>query len=247
MKRRIAILILLPVVLLLSATAPADESKEARAVRAALAKVLPHATPDQINPTPVNGLYEVVVGPQLFYVTADGNYLIQGSVIDLKERRDLTGERRDTLRRDAVNGIGEDKMVIFAPEHPRHTITVFTDLDCTYCRKLHSQIGQYNANGIAVRYLLYPRSGVDTPSYYKAVSVWCAKDRNDALTRAKAGEEMPRADCDNPVKEHLAMGEMIGVSGTPAIVLEDGTLVPGYVPPLRLAQMLDGQAKASLH
>jgi thiol:disulfide interchange protein DsbC len=120
---------------------------------------------------------------------------------------------------------------------------VFTDIDCGYCRKLHNEMAKYNAEGITVRYMPYPRSGLNTPSYYKAVSVWCSDDRRDALTRAKAGKDVPRATCDNPVQASLELGHQLGVTGTPALVLEDGQLLPGYVPAKKLSQVLDQQAQ----
>ena len=130
-------------------------------------------------------------------------------------------------------------MIIFPASKPRHTLTVFTDIDCGYCRKLHSDIDKYNDEGITVRYLPFPRSGPDTPSYYKAVSVWCSDDRRAALTRAKAGQDVPNATCDNPVRASLALGHKLGVNGTPALILEDGHLLPGYVPPKKLAQVME--------
>ena len=130
-------------------------------------------------------------------------------------------------------------MIVFAPEgKPSYTITVFTDIDCGYCRKLHGEMAGYNAEGIKVQYLFYPRAGEGSPSFAKAVSVWCADDRRTALTDAKAGKSIPDKTCPNPVKEHLELGEKMGVSGTPAIVLENGEMVPGYIPPKRLAAML---------
>jgi thiol:disulfide interchange protein DsbC len=131
-------------------------------------------------------------------------------------------------------------MVVFPPAGPtKHTVTVFTDIDCGYCRKLHQEIADYNQQGIKVRYLMYPRAGVGSESYNKAVWVWCADDRQDAITRAKRGEEIPHKTCANPVKEQFELGQTLGVRGTPSIILENGQMVPGYVPAAQLAQMLD--------
>lgn len=209
------------------------------AIEASLRKVLPDMKTDQIRPSPIEGVSEVQVGPRLFYVTNDGKYLLQGSLIDLHTRQDISENRRKTFRLEAVNALGEQNMIIFPAKKPRHTITVFTDVDCTYCRKMHKEISRYNELGITVRYLLYPRSGVNTPSYSKAVTVWCNGNRQDALTRAKAGEELKSLDCANPVKTMMELGESVGLQGTPAIILGDGEMVPGYVPPEKLAQALD--------
>jgi len=209
------------------------------AIESSLRKVLPDMKTDQIRPSPIEGVSEVQVGPRLFYVTNDGKYLLQGSLIDLQTRQDISEERRKAFRLEAVNAVGEQSMIIFPAKNPRHTITVFTDVDCTYCRKLHKEINRYNDLGITVRYLLYPRSGANTPSYYKTVTVWCNENRQDALTRAKAGEELKRLDCPNPILSLIELGEAVGLQGTPAIVLDDGEMVPGYVPPDKLAQALD--------
>lgn len=210
------------------------------AIKQSLAKVLPGVTPDQIKPSPMQGVSEVLVGARLFYISDDGRYLLQGSLIDLETRQDISEERRKGIRLDAVNKVGSENMIVFPAEKERHTITVFTDIDCGYCRKLHNEIDQFNAEGITVRYLMFPRSGVNTPSYDKAVSVWCADDRRAALTLAKAGKDVATRKCDNPVKDQYELGGMLGVTGTPALILDNGELLPGYVPAKRLSQALDG-------
>jgi thiol:disulfide interchange protein DsbC len=220
------------------AIAVADEA----AIRQRMAGLVPGLAVEQIAPSPVAGLYEVIMGPRLFYVSADGRYLVQGSLVDLDTREDLTKARRTKIAKAALDKMPEDRMIIFSPEHPEHTITVFTDIDCGYCRKLHREINDFMEEGIRVRYLLFPRAGADSPSYDKAVTVWCSEDRKQALTDAKAGKQLaPRTCADNPVKEHMRFGELVGVTGTPAIMLEDGQLLPGYVPAKRMAQYLEGQ------
>jgi thiol:disulfide interchange protein DsbC len=174
--------------------AGAAESESQAAIRQSLGKVLPGVTPDEIRPSPMQGVSEVLVGPRLFYISNDGKYLLQGSLIDLETRRDISEERRKDIRLEAINKVGSDNMIVFPAEKERHTITVFTDIDCGYCRKLHKEIDQFNAEGITVRYLMFPRAGIDSPSYNKAVSVWCADDRRAALTHAKLGEEVACTD-----------------------------------------------------
>ena len=182
------------------------------------------------------------LGSRLFYISNDGRYLLQGNLIDVKTRVDLSEERRKQIRTTAIDGLGVDNMIVFPAKTAKHEITVFTDIDCTYCRKLHNEIDQYNARGITVRYVMFPRSGINTPSYYKAVAVWCEDDHQDALTRAKAGEELSGSkDCNNPVGEHLKLGETMGLRGTPAIVLADGEMLPGYVSADKLAVALDSK------
>ncbi len=129
-------------------------------------------------------------------------------------------------------------MIVFAPEQPKHMITVFTDIDCAYCRKLHRQMDEYNRLGIGVRYLFYPRAGPNSASFRKAVAVWCAKDRKQALTTAKAGGKIEMLKCPSPVRQHMDKGKQVGVSGTPTIILENGTKLPGYVSPPKLSRII---------
>ena len=208
-------------------------------IKAQLGKLLPGEKIDSVNKTPVSGLYEVVMGPQLVYVSGDGRYMIQGRMIDLDKREDLTEPRRASARKQAVDKVGEDNMVIFAPKKYDHTVTAFTDTACGYCRKLHREIDDYGKAGIRVRYVFYPRAGVDSKSFKEAVSVWCADDRQKAMTQAKAGKSIDSKSCQNPVRSHMELGELLGISGTPAIVLESGDLVPGYVPAKRLSALLE--------
>ena len=132
-----------------------------------------------------------------------------------------------------------DSMISFPPKtEKKHVMTVFTDIDCPYCVKLHNEIPQYEQLGIEVRYMLYPRSGPGTPSFKTAISAWCAEDNAEALTKAKNREKIESLTCDNPVADHFATGQEVGVTGTPAIVFENGELMPGYRPAKDIAAML---------
>lgn len=224
---------------LLMAGATAVLASEAQTIRDALAKVLPGETPTSVKPTPINGLFQVEMGPQVMYMTGDGRYLFDGAIIDLETREDLAEAAQAEARVRAIDAVGEDEMIVFKAPNEKHHVTVFTDIDCGYCRKLHHQMASYADEGISVRYLFFPRSGVDSPSYKKAVSVWCADDQQKAITDAKDGKEVPSASCVNPVQRHMELGQLMGIRGTPAIVLEDGQMVPGYVEPKRLAQVLE--------
>lgn len=227
-------------------TLPAGAEEPAQPNLQALQSVLGEVKPDSVTPSPLPGIYEVVLGSRVLYLSQDGRYLIQGDLVDLSTRDNVTENRRDALRAKAVAAVGEDNMVVFAPDGPaRHTVTVFTDIDCGYCRKLHQEIAEYNKQGIKVRYMWYPRAGVGSDSYDKAVAVWCAADRRDALTRAKRGEEIEHKSCENPVKAQFELGQALGVRGTPSMILEGGQMVPGYVPAAKLAQMLDGAKPAT--
>ncbi|HEY0973806.1 MAG TPA: DsbC family protein [Solimonas sp.] len=221
--------------------APADATEIER-VRAQLAKFLPEIQPDDVRPSAVPGLYEVQQGSLFAYVTADGRYLISGDLIDVASGQSLTENRRRADRVARLRDIGEDQSIIFAAAGgvtPANTVTVFTDIDCGYCRKLHREIGDYNAAGVSVRYLFYPRSGPGTDSFRKAEVVWCSSDRREALTRAKMGAPMDGpSDCPNPIMTDYALGQELGLRGTPMMVLPDGEVVNGYVPAAALAERL---------
>lgn len=201
--------------------------------------------PDSANTTPVDGLLEVSYGTNVFYVTKNGDYLINGEMFDLDSRTNLTEKRLSKSRLDVLKDIDESSMIIYkAKGKEKHVITVFTDIDCVYCRKLHSGMKEMNELGITVRYLAYPRAGVNSPSYYKAVSVWCADDRNKAMDEAKNMGKVAQKRCeDSPVRKQMEAGTQLGVSGTPAIVFSDGHLMPGYAPPQKLAAILDKQLR----
>ena len=219
-----------------------------KAVRAALATKLPILTIDEVNATPINGLYEVVYGTNLTYVTSDGRFLMRGDIVDLESRELLTENRKRDLKQAKLASLNENEMIIYGDKDLPFQVTVFTDIDCGYCRKLHSQIKEYNEEGIRIRYLAYPRSGIMrdgkmTESAALAESVWCADDKHAALTDAKAGKDVPKKNCNSPVAAQYQLGQDFGVTGTPALLFNDGELVPGYVPPKRLAAALKAQQK----
>jgi thiol:disulfide interchange protein DsbC len=197
------------------------------------------AKPDELRSTPIAGVYELTRGSDIAYVTADGKYAFTGDLIELNGNNNLTEQHRRDLRVKAIAAFPESQMLIFGPKDPKYTVTVFTDVDCPYCRKLHSQMAQYNHLGVRVRYLLFPRTGPNTESWTKAEQVWCSADRNDALTRAKLGQELKTKACtDNPVARSYQLGQEFAVEGTPAIVLANGEMLPGYVSPDALVQHL---------
>jgi thiol:disulfide interchange protein DsbC len=207
--------------------------------RVEVASRIPGAKVEQLKATPIPGMYEYTRGTEIAYVTADGKYAISGDLFDLAKNDNLTEQHRRQLRSKLIAAVPEDQMLIFGPKDPKYTITVFTDVDCAYCRKLHSQIAEYNRLGVRVRYLMYPRTGPNTSSWTKAEQVWCSADRNDALTRAKLGQDLKAKPCaDNPVARTYQLGQDFSLQGTPAIILADGDLLPGYVPPDVLVKQL---------
>ena len=210
--------------------------------RVEVAAKIPGAKPDELKATPIPGIYELTRGGDIAYVSSDGKYAITGDLYDMASEENLTEKTRRIERTKLISAVPESQMVVFTPKDPKYTVTVFTDVDCVYCRKLHSQIVEYNRLGIKVRYMAYPRTGPDTESWERAEQVWCSSNRGEALTRAKHGEDLPgpKQCAGSPVAREYAIGQEVGVRGTPAIVLETGELLPGYLPPAMLAKHLRG-------
>jgi thiol:disulfide interchange protein DsbC len=207
--------------------------------RVEVAGRIPGARPDQLRPTPMPGVYELTRGTDIAFVSTDGKYAITGDMIVLATNDDITETHRREIRARMLAAIPESEMLIFGPPDAKYTVTVFTDVDCGYCRKLHSEMAEYNRLGVRVRYLLYPRTEPGTSSWIKAEQVWCAPDRKDALTRAKLGQQLQNKPCaGNPVARFHALGRDFNLEGTPDIVLESGEMFDGYVPPDALLQRL---------
>lgn len=203
-----------------------------------VSKLLPGTEPDRVTQSPISGIYEVTYGAQVLYVHESGRYLIQGDLVDLNTHTNLTEDRRRQARLKAIEALGENTMIVFAPQTTTHTLTVFTDVDCGYCRKFHQEVKELTRHGVKVRYLAFPRAGIPSPTYDKMVSVWCAEDPRQAITDAKRGNEVPAKQCENPVQAHYEAAHRLGISGTPAMVLDDGEIIPGYIPAERLVKML---------
>lgn len=197
--------------------------------------------PEDIRPAKAPGVMEAKWGSNFAYITPDGRYAIFGDMFDLETREEVTEVARRQDRLDALAELGADNTIEFAPKSAKYTVTVFTDIDCGYCRMLHRQIDQYNAKGIAIRYVFFPRSGPDTDSFRKAEAVWCADDRHAALTQAKAsnGQFSGKTDCPNPIRRDWELGMKLGVRGTPMLILPNGESVPGYVPADQLLAKLE--------
>jgi thiol:disulfide interchange protein DsbC len=218
--------------------------------RLALVKLLPAGSKiEDLRPSPIAGLYEFAQGADVSYLTADGKFFLDGNVYDMGTRENLTEGLRTKARVAMISAVPESQMLIFSPKNPQYTITVFTDVDCGYCRKLHSEMGELNRLGVRVRYMFYPRTGPNTESWRKAEAVWCAADRNEALTRAKAGGALDTSkSCGpNPVAREYALGQSIGVRGTPAIVTESGDYISGYLPPQDLVEQIKELNSAKRH
>ena len=194
-----------------------------------------------LKPTPLATIYEVELNTgEVLYSDISGDYLFAGDMYRAGDAGlvNISTRARQERSLTKIAAIPVDEMIIFTPDVVKASITVFTDVDCTYCRKLHSELDDLMGKGIEVRYLAYPRGGVEAASYDKMISVWCSDDRKKSLTQAKNGQNLPAGDCDSPVMAHHALGNELGISGTPALIFPDGTVIPGYMDADRLATML---------
>ncbi len=224
------------------ASAPVKSGSDA-AIRASLGKAAPGVTISSIKASPLPGIMEVMVDGKVLYVSSDGKHLLQGALIDLGSRTNLTEASEAVARQSVLAAIPDTQKISFAPANPKYRVTVFTDIDCSFCRKMHSQINEYNRLGIAVDYLFFPRAGIGSESFQKAVNVWCAPDRKVALTMAKAGTDLPKKSCKNFVTADYNLGNKIGVNGTPALYAANGVTVGGYLSPADLLKALQKQDK----
>jgi len=212
----------------LEAVAPPAEA-DMELIKARLAKAF-NAQPDSILAAPLPGYVEVIFGSEIYYISNNANHLISGEVYDLLSLENLTEQRRAVDRQKIMAAIPEASMIVYRAKEEKHVLNVFTDIDCVYCRKLHQEMTQLNELGITVRYLAYPRAGLGSPSYDKAVSVWCNADRNKAMDSAKGSGSIEAMKCDAPVVAHMQLARELGVNSTPSLILDNGRLQPGYAP-----------------
>ncbi|MBI2396463.1 MAG: DsbC family protein [Xanthomonadales bacterium] len=227
-------------VLALALVAGAAQADEA-AVRAAVQRLLPNAAIESVQPAAMADVFEVVANGEVVYVSADGEHLLQGRLYDARQRTDLTASTENGLRRAALSKVGEEKRIRFAAADEKHRITIFTDVDCGYCRKLHKEMSAINAAGITVDYLMFPRAGQPSASFDKAAFVWCAADRQEALTASMLSGELDaakRRSCAHPITDTMKLGQRLARLGTPTIIASDGAVLGGYLEPAQLVQRL---------
>ncbi len=215
------------------------EERDFSAVEEKVRKLVPNAKTIAVSESPIDGILQVQINSDIVYMSADAKYLIQGQLIDTDTRANVTDQAKAVIRVELLAALNPDEQIIFAPEDPDYELLVFTDIDCGYCRKLHKQITEYQDAGISIHYMAFPRAGIGSKSYDKFVSVWCADDQQAALTLAKNGEDPEPLKCPNPIADQYTLGREVGVTGTPALLTSNGTLIPGYMPPAQLRQRLE--------
>ena len=212
-------------------------------ISAKLENILPaDAVIESIEPSIFDGIYKVYYGDlQPIYVSQDGNFFIYGDMYQINSNRiiNITNEETKSRRVDLLSSIPSNELIIFKSKNEISAITVFTDVDCGYCRKLHSQISEYNKVGITVKYAAFPRSGIGTQTFTRMVGAWCADDPKKVITDLKNDKKLNLDFCDDqPIAKHYVVGQKLGISGTPAIITSDGELIPGYVSPEELLSRL---------
>lgn len=230
MKKRLVLVSLLMAAL--SGVAHADNA----AIEQSLKKLgLQHI---DIQPSPLPGTKTVLSESGVLYVTDDGKQFIQGPLYDVSGSQPVNVTNK--LLQKKVDALSSEMIVYKAPKE-QHVITVFTDITCGYCRKLHSEMADYNALGITVRYLAFPREGMNGQVAKEMKSIWCAADRRKAFDAAEKGEAVSPIDCKIDLSQHYNLGILYGIQGTPAILLENGMMVPGYQGPQDMKKLLDSQ------
>lgn len=225
--------------LMTTTNADVKEDQGFNTVQAKIRALVPNAKTIAISEMPIEGILQVQINSDIVYVTADGQYLLQGQIIDIDTQANITDQAKSGIRLSLLSDLKQDEQIIFTPEEADYDLIVFTDIDCGYCRKLHNQMEGYNEQGIAIHYMAFPRAGIGSDSYDKYVSVWCADDQKGALTLAKNGTDPEPQKCPNPIADQYELGREVGVTGTPALLTSDGTLIPGYMPPEQLRARLE--------
>jgi thiol:disulfide interchange protein DsbC len=201
---------------------------------------LPGFVISSLTETEVPALYELVSDGRIYYIDESAEYLIDGSLIRLEDRRNVTDSRLGSIHMGLIEDLDEKNMLIYEPkETSTRSITVFTDISCGYCRRLHAEIGTLLDEGIRVRYLMFPRAGMGSQGHKVLESVWCADDPQGAMTNAKSGGRIDPKTCPNPIAEHVALAERLGLRGTPLIYTDSGEKIPGYREASALALMIE--------
>lgn len=216
-----------------------------KAIEERVRTMVPELETLAIAETPMPGVMEVQLNNEIVYMSESGRYLMQGRLIDLETQTDLTDATKTVLRQNQLADLDASDMVSFGPEDADYELMVFTDTSCGYCRRLHEQIDDYINEGIRINYLAFPRAGANSETFDTMVSVWCADDRQGAMTAAKSGSQPREAKCENPVEEQYQLGRALGVTGTPSMVTPEGNMIPGYVPPKQLRQRLESLSQAA--
>jgi thiol:disulfide interchange protein DsbC len=221
----------------------ADKEVEKKEITKKLQELFSNINELELTESSMPDVYQFWAGPNLNFVTYRNGHIMLGEVYDTNRRVSLADEAKSGRVKNILDSIDESKMIIYGPENPKRVVNVFTDIDCGYCRRLHSEVSLLNEAGIQVRYLAFPRGfgsqGKNNVSYKKYVSVWCSDDRKAAMTASKSGKIIPTKVCDTPIEETYQLGVELGLRGTPYIIYDDGSVEErGYLPAKQMIQKL---------
>ncbi|SFV64091.1 Thiol:disulfide interchange protein DsbC [hydrothermal vent metagenome] len=226
---------LLTLMLLLSFSSMANEK-----IINTLKNFIPTIKKEDIKKTPIKNISQILDGSNILYISNDGQFLIQGQMIDLKNGINLTQKTKKSISKNILKDPSVKEGILFKAKNEKYRINVFTDVDCPYCRKLHSGMKEMNNLGISVNYLAFPRAGINSNSYWKEVSIWCAKDKKQAMNTSKQRKPIKSIKCENhPIKKHFQLVKQLGVNGTPSIFLKNGANISGYLPPKKLLKEIE--------
>ena len=215
-----------------------SDQAEIDKVKESILLILPDMEIDHVEQSVIPGMYTVLIGAEVFYVSGDGNYLLRGDLINIPDKINISEQKRTIARKNLLEKVPEKDFIQFSPENPEHTVYIFTDVTCPYCQRLQGDIKDINEKGIAVNYLAFPRQGLNTPVAAMMEKIWCSENREEALLDAMIGLDLDDVNCVNPVVEQFSLGQALGVRGTPAIFTESGRYLPGYMPPDKLLETL---------
>jgi thiol:disulfide interchange protein DsbC len=191
-----------------------------------------------ITPSPVPNFYQVLLAGEVLYITADGRFVFAGNLIDLQSQVNLTEQAQTQAQLAELKAVAKKDMVVFPARIQQRELWIFTDIDCPYCRRLHQEVPELNRNGVTVNYLFFPRSGPNTPSFQKAVNVWCANNRQEAMNRAKNQETLPNLSCENKILDQYQLSQTLGINGTPYMLSDNGRVIPGFAPAAEIIKSL---------
>ncbi len=233
----LSLLLITPFASSIAADSDAELESKITALKAEL-KGKFRSEPTSVKESKLPNIFEVMYGTEVVYFSEDGKYFLAGDMIELETRTNLSDIAKQSIRKKILDE-SDSKPVVFKAEEERHVLTVFTDIDCGYCAKLHREMAEINDKGITIEYLMFPRAGLQSVSYQKAVSMWCADDQQQMMTDAKERREIPNKTCENPISAQYNLGRDLGVTGTPALMTATGKLIPGYMPADRLLATLE--------
>lgn len=224
-------------------------------IKSHLEKKLEGIEISSVEASPMEGLYQAFYNGQVIYVSLDGNFVMSGNLLGLSAEIPVNltdaavsekASEREPQRAASIAAINVDDMVVFKAPKEEYTITVFTDVDCAYCRKLHKEVPQLNKLGITVRYLAFPRAGLGSSAHKKLESVWCSENKQQAMNNAKLERKFSDSTCESPIPSQFQLTRKLGLSGTPALILPDGELISGYVPFAELHKHLEKKASEAV-